>query len=385
MSSTRLSSELETKSETKMDTTPIQGSSVSSAGIFSLKEICMNTLLSREHQVAKEHITGLQTQGLLHDEYRQFKQTKLKSLLEGILRADPKAVQDIIEEYPILLLEKLEEKEFVVGPSGHKVYSNLTPYQVALVQEDTQLAAMIKNQLILVADENKANAEYNEWFKQGWEDEEQKRWDPIFTQLDTLTTAVCDTKPESGDITSSGHPNYKLTVREGSAVADALAKFRSLLDATLNEVTIGRHFNPGILLKAFDIYDKRYTDLGDNWSDPRAMLFWQQVIGSIQRIMPANYVQAFCDGLEKTAGKLEKGEPQGRAFKFDVFDSGHWVPSDFYPLSGSRLGFDFAIYGAEGAASTLWARSVGCFYGPNFEAYVNQKQQTYRAYTPAKP
>ena len=59
----------------------------------------------------------------------------------------------MIEEYPILLLEKLEEKDFVTAPSGQK--ANATPYQMALATEDTQMAEMIKAQLIKVADESR--------------------------------------------------------------------------------------------------------------------------------------------------------------------------------------------------------------------------------------
>ena len=56
---------------------------------------------------------------------------------------------------------------------------------------------------------------------------------------------------------------------------------------------------------------------------------------------------AFCDGLYITEEKLQKHNPQGRALKIQLFDTGQqtWISFDFYPLSASRLGFDYAIYG----------------------------------------
>ncbi len=339
------------KIEVKKETvTHSPSASVSSSGIFSLKMLSLKALLAQEHKLGKDYISR-QLPSQLHDDYVHFKQENLKHLLDAILRGDPIAAQKMIKEYPILLLEKLEEKDFVTACSGQKS-AKKTPYQMALAEEDTQMAAMLKAQLIFVADAKEADAQFNEQFPKGWEVDEQKRWQPIFGQLDTLTQAIRHAAP--GDITSSGHPEYKLTVRKGSKVAIELAQFRSLLDATLNEiVTTGRHFNPDLLQRAFQIYDDHYHDyFGNDWSDPRAMLFWQQTIGYIERLFPANYVQAACDGFYNTEEKLRSGTPQARSFKFEVYHSGRgaWAPADFYPLSSSRLGFDFAIF-ARGAAA----------------------------------
>jgi hypothetical protein len=135
-------------------------------------------------------------------------------------------------------------------------------------------------------------------------------------------------------------------VREGSAVARALQGFKLLLVATLNEIIrTGRHFNPDVLQRAFQMYDNYFADI---YTDPPALLFWQQVVGYIQRFLPANYMQAFCDeGLSITEEKLRKGEPQGRSLRIDVWDShrNNWSTVNIYPLSSSSLGSDFAIYG----------------------------------------
>lgn len=361
-----LEQKLEQHPEIKMDKMIVQSQSVSSVGFFSLKEICMNDLLSNEHIVGKEYVEQLRTKNSdgecsqLYDEYRQFKQEKLKSLLEAILRGDPDAAREISEKYPILLLEKLAEEECAVAPSGQK--ANAKPYQIALATEDTQMASMLKAQLLKVADEKEATAQFNEQFPEGWKEAENNKWIPIFNQLDSLTQTIRDAQP--GDIISSGQPEYKLTVREESKVAIALAQFRSMLEAMLDEIaTIGRHFNLDLLQKAFQIYNSHYQNyFGNDSSDPRAMLFWQQIIGYIQRVLPANYAQAFCDGLCNTTQKLQKGIPQSRSFKFEILNAGRnaWCPSDFYPLASSLLGFDFAIYGRQagcGAARKCASRS----------------------------
>jgi hypothetical protein len=386
----------------------------------------------------------------LQDKYVAFKQEKLKSLLKAILSGEePENVKKMIEDYPILVLEELDEKECatIEGPSGHK--SSLTAYRTALATEDTQMAAMIKTQLIKIADEKEADKQFNAQFPNGvhydfcsmsaremeddtciksgkiyiakfngsveyavlgkdnktvhrshitedqlginledskedtapfitkfspatlskiqkviakkdhahpqnWEEEEKAKWAETFNQLEPLTQAIRHAAP--GDIISSGDPEYKLTAREGSAVAVALAQFRALLETTLNEIaTTGRHFNPDLLLQAFQIYDDHYEDyFGNNRNNPRAMLFWQQVIGTIQRIMPANYAQAFCDGLLTTQEKLQKGEAQNRSFVLPFYRPGiNWaLAAPFYPLADSRLGFDYAI-------SCEWPRSAG--------------------------
>ena len=306
--------------------------------------------------------------------------TRLKPLLEAIVSGNLDKVTAIIEKEPSLLEERLEAKDYVTAPSGQRS-NNATAYRTALAVEDTQMAAMIRAKLIEIAGKDAADTQYHEQFPDGWEAAEEKRSAPLFTQLNTLTDVIKDAK--QGDITSSGDPEYKLTVREGSSVATALAQFRSLLDEKLNDiVTTGRHFNPKLLLQALKIYDDRYKDFGCHWSDPRAMIFWQQVIGTVQRGLPVNYVQAFCDGLYTTEEKLRDNNPQGRSLKFQLFDTGQgaWVSSDFYPLSVSRLGFDYAIYGLGQIGVQLGCRRLS---GLPFLMLCQSKTDTYRHLHPS--
>src|SRR5207244_2204041 len=105
-------------------------------------------------------------------------------------------------------------------------------------------------------DHESANSQYRDQFSDNWKIAEAKRWAPVFTQLEILTTIIRDAKPD--EIISSGTPDYKLTLREKSDLALCLAQFRKQFDELLDEVvTIGHHFNPYVLLKTFQIYGDR--------------------------------------------------------------------------------------------------------------------------------
>ncbi len=264
---------------------------------------------------------------------------RLKELLTAIVNGKPDKVKAMLEKDPSLLLEKLDENDYVTALTGQRC-NHVTAYRTALAVEDTQMAVMIKNKLIEVAGKDAANTQYREQFPDGWEIDEAKRWESLIMMLEILKNVIRDAKP--GDILSSGGLMCKLTVREGSDVAFALALFRSELDDRLFEiVTTGRHFNPHLLLKASEIWNDVYHNA--SWGDPRCLLFWQQVIGTIQRALPVNYIQALCGGLDSIEKDLRNNIPQNRSMHvYLYYPRGRlvWV----YPLSKSSLGFDYAIY-----------------------------------------
>ena len=176
-------------------------------------------------------------------------------------------------------------------------------------------------------------------------------------------------------------------MRGGAFVERELHEFWRLLDATRDEViTAGkRPFNPRLFLRALQIIYDNY--FGNDWADPRALLFWQKVVGydGIQRVMPVNYVQAFHDWLPNTVRKLKHNQPQDRSTRFEIFRVlGGWVDVDFYPLQArGSLGFNFAIYGAGYLWRGIVERAVvgSCAGGTvgladdgdHFEAYISQK------------
>jgi hypothetical protein len=321
-------------------------------------------------------------------------QRAVKKLFEHIRDGEIDKVKKILNANPRLALvewkaAKCEEKT-IANKAGQSIsIEKKTAYEFAIGEEDTELAVLFRASIVKAANEERADLLLHKQRPKGWEEEEAKRSAPIFTQLDVLTQAIRNAP--LADIISSGDPDYQLIVREGSAVAEQLAEFRSMLDATLKEtITTGRHFNATLLQRVFEIYNAHYEDsFGNDWSNPKAMLFWQQSIGYVQRFMPANYVQAFCDGLYNTTRRLQKGTPHGRLSEFEMYRAGNWARSDFYPLFSNRLGFDFAIcltlLGDRVGASLARAVPAGLAAERSalriFEAYVNQKQQAYRAYS----
>ncbi len=274
---------------------------------------------------------------------------RLKALLSAIVSGDPNKVKKILDIDPSLLLEKLEEGDSVIAPTGHKF--NLKPYQAALAVDDTQMAAMIKTYFVnKLKNENEADIQYKEQCQppKKLKKAEEKKWIPIFKQLDKLTLAI--RKSNLGDMTSSGDPGYNITVKKDSVVERELHEFWKLLDATQDEViTAGkRPFNPKLLIKAWDTYNYHYEDyFGNNSLDPRALLFWQKVIGydGIQRFIPVNYVQAIRDGFNNTINKLKNNQPQNRNTSFEIGHAGNEETIDFYPLRRRESpGFNFSIY-----------------------------------------
>lgn len=305
-------------------------------------------------------------------------QRGVKKLFEYIREGEIAKVKKMLNATPRLASMQWKaakgESKVIANKAGQAIsIEGKTAYEFAIGEEDTEIAAMLRACIVKTDNAEVANALYNKQRPNGWEAEEATRSAPILAQLEILTQAIRHAQP--GDITWSDSPDYQLTVQEGSTVAEALTKFKLMLDATLKEtVTTGRHFNPNILLRAFEIYGAHYEDyFGGAWNNPRAVLFWQQVIGYSQRFMPVNYVQAFCDGIANTTKKLQKGARQGRALKFAISHQGISIPVAFYPLAVSRFGVDFALYaGSHGDAKGCW-RLACAACGRGFAKFLSVK------------
>jgi hypothetical protein len=92
-------------------------------------------------------------------------------------------------------------------------------------------------------------------------------------------------------------------------------------------------FNPQHLIKAFELYVKYY----DNWRDNQQDLFWRQVIGYVQRFLPANIAMDFAQGLYE---RLENKEKSKRSFNF-TYGGGAIFPLAHDSLSD--LGYEYAV------------------------------------------
>jgi len=129
-------------------------------------------------------------------------------------------------------------------------------------------------------------------------------------------------------------------------------------------------FNLRHLLKAFKLYDSQFNA----WSWNKRDLFWRQVVGYVQRFLPANVAMDFAQGLYNRVENKEKSE---RSFKFNYGD-GSIFPPTFGSFSG--LGFEYA-------AGTHFVRRRRCTAEGAFadvgvlKTYVEQKQQSWANYT----
>jgi hypothetical protein len=128
------------------------------------------------------------------------------------------------------------------------------------------------------------------------------------------------------------------------AVLKAIFQFRNFMEPR-GIISTGKQFNAGLLDEAFKLFNKKYQPFGNSWESTKNKLFWQKVIGYIQRFSPANYGQAFAQNMSYIA---EDGKKLKRSFKF-----WHCWPDEnilFFPLDSDprfRLGYDYA-------AADLW-------------------------------
>ncbi len=136
-----------------------------------------------------------------------------------------------------------------------------------------------------------------------------------------------------------------------------------------NKVGRGLHFNMYHLIAALDAYVKNYDVLDTRLRRPHREKFCVEIIGFIERQMPANYAQACCSGLYlvlKNEGNFQ------RTFN---------LPSDdvFIPLDSnvnSRLGADFAVYSYyDVACEEIAVNWDEVFVDGGLANYVKQNQQ----------
>lgn len=120
------------------------------------------------------------------------------------------------------------------------------------------------------------------------------------------------------------------SIMEGDT-QEALASFKKEFEP--KEIKKEKSFNIATIMQAYDVYVNNYYP----WTAQQCSLFWREVIGYCQRLLPADYVQAFCQGLYNVAAN---GEPLKREF---ALKNG----SNFYSYCKKEkkgLGFDFGLH-----------------------------------------
>jgi TPR repeat protein len=187
--------------------------------------------------------------------------------------------------------------------------------------------------------------QYDLQFPPGWEKEEKKRSQIDSERLGDVIQTICKSEEEK-------------------ECQEALQTFRDFLTPK-NVIRTGYHFNQKLLLEAFQLYQKnfhRFDDL-DSWKNK---LIWSQVIGYIQRFLPACDAQALCQGLYPLM--IEESECSeaelNRSLKLGWYSTGS---TSFFPLpsSPSGLGYEWAV-ALDSEKYTYWAEPLAYISNKNY-------------------
>lgn len=306
----------------------------------------------------------------------------LKSLLTAVVEGNEALANKIIRCRPELLLDA---SATVTDLSGKEI-KNLTPLQAAICAGDTDMVQMIKEVL-----QQKLQIGITLSFNPELEIQRQiatiypngdinaieaaqiataqafktSMLEGIFTVINAATAELVKNEI---DTPGQNNPDSQLNI--------ALHTFRAQFATTVNSEQI---FNPFYLLKAFEFYDEQFDNFrvnpDDIWS--RRSIFWCQIIGYIQRHLPACLLQAFAQGIYDIRENKEKlnrdfnfryGEGSMRAFAGDL----------------NNLGYKWAVARGQRAVwvcCEVWGgpAAVGrCV----FKIYCEQKNQVWRTYEP---
>ena len=150
----------------------------------------------------------------------------------------------------------------------------------------------------------------------------------------------------------------------------ALKKFKTHLEpkGIITTTTPGYHFDPQILVEAYELYDANHKNFGGRES-PKNLLAWQKVIGLIQRYLTACDAMVLCQGPYYL---VQEGDEFDRTFNFR-FACGVYFPLDSDPTWA--FGKNTAVVGT-GRGQPQREIGVGPPPGrPSWKSYVEQKHR----------
>lgn len=294
-----------------------------------------------------------------------------KKLCQHVVFGEYKEAKAMLDQNPRLVLHKARVQDYSFGQTGDKRREiEGTAYQMALgagdvnrvilggddkpvldvkgnirvFHKDEGMAEMIQSYFIKAL--NNDEVESNAAIQKQQEQQFPGGYDAYQKSKEVQTKKANDSKALRKVIAAIKDANVSFTHREynaskGEVVVDvkcekALNEFRDYLRPK-GTIRLGDHFNVELLIEAFKLYDdqKRFRDFGDDNESPKNVLMWRQVIGYIQRYLPACYAQAFCHSLYD----VHRGEKLIRNTKFR-FENVFYFPLDLSPVS--RLGYQYA-------------------------------------------
>jgi len=292
-----------------------------------------------------------------------------RRLLDYVAKGRKKEAEALLESNPEILRELLtysgEVKTYATSIKS-PVFVEGTALEIALGAEDVNLydkqgkllgegmVEMVHRFLRKLDDgETLIGNQTLKQFPKGWEDQEEKRHQADLIALRTVRDAIKDSS-------------------NNEACKAAILKFKKHL-APKDVIKTGKHWNAKLLQAAFDMgYNEYFYDYGKD------SLFYDEIVGYIQLLAPANYAMVQAQGLKYL---LEYGENFERDLKYQHGD-GHYYPRVSAPgfrwvdcYLGGRDGWWSVLTGVLGGAGGTLSRL-------RFQNYVGAKTAVLRQFMP---
>lgn len=233
-------------------------------------------------------------------------------IVYGDLRKS-EALLQAAQANPSLLETLLTEKVTVIDYSRRKVKQK-TAFQAALCAMDDELCAMLAKYM----PKEEMTRQYQEIFPEGHETYYKAQTPFDFSQIVQIIT-----QSNNRDVEKA----LSLELPNDTVLWGNLERFRADFTKHSSQETV---FNPQHLIKAFELYGSQFGD----WSWFKRDLFWRQVVGFVERFLPANSAMDFAQGLYN---RVENKEEPSRSFNFR-YGGGAIFPLSFDSFSG--LGYE---------------------------------------------
>ena len=248
----------------------------------------------------------------------------ISRLLHYIAYGNLQFAQAMLQENPRLVLQT----SHVETPSGLKVM-HTTPLECALGAGDPEMAKMIDPYFDAKGIIGGASVR----------EEQYTRYRPyienIMAQEPYDFTLLLDTLIQASPQDVAAALNSDMTHQ--SALSDVLTHFRN--EFTPNTITVGMHFNYLHLLRAFEVFEQKIDRLRDGNNYDKNRIFCRQVIGFIQRSLPAIDRMVFAQGLDDVVlqnAKIKRSyQLAANIYQFPA------TTSDYSSRNG--LGFEYFI------------------------------------------
>ena len=304
---------------------------------------------------------------------REALDVRLKPLLQAVVYGNPHEVENRIKVNRSLLFYSGTVEDY----SGRTIEG--TALRMALGAEDVSrlehkgegMAEMIESYLVQLPNgKQEIIKQKKKQFDKNYLATEEKNAQEDLEALHQIVNAIEHAGP--------GHiiENAKQELIISPELDLELKKFRKYLDIKLHHVvSTGKHFNTQILVAALDLYNKKYEIFG-GYNSNKNNLFFRQVIGYIQRFLPACVAQAFCQSLYLVE---ESNKPLKRKLTF--LNGPAYYPLDSNPLL--RLGYNFAG-GVMGGVMHV-ERKASMFHPSFFQKLSKAKAEAMQQYMPSKP